>query len=117
MRVLSRSFASPLELNVVGVTRTQLGITTYNAICVFPRFSFGELLLTESSSVINGMGQVVTIPRRVLDPRRTFDKPTKDDQEEMLMLYDAVIPIHAQWTASHSYEVCIPSLHSLWSRC
>ncbi|KAL8290623.1 hypothetical protein RQP46_002881 [Phenoliferia psychrophenolica] len=87
VRVLSRSFTSTIELNVVGVTRTQLGITTYNAIFT------------------NGMGQVVVIPRRVLDPRRTFEKPTKDDQEEMLMPYDAVIPIHAQWTASHTYEL------------
>ncbi|KAK4703822.1 ER membrane protein complex subunit 1, partial [Phenoliferia sp. Uapishka_3] len=87
LRVLSRSFASPIELNVMGVTKTQLGITNYNAIFT------------------NGVGQVITIPRRALDPRRVFDKASKDDQEEMLMMYDAILPINAQWTASHSEEL------------
>lgn len=57
---------------------------------------------------MNGNGQVVTIPRRMLDPRRTFDKPDKDDQEEMLIPYDPILPTDTRWVASHTYDVCTP---------
>jgi hypothetical protein len=44
--------------------------------------------------------QVVSVPRRFLDPRRPFHKPTKDDAEEMLLPYEPLIPPDARWVVS-----------------
>lgn len=58
---------------------------------------------------INARGQVASIPRRVLDPRRPKGKPTSADKEEMLLPYDSVVPIDSKRVISHTYPVRIAS--------
>nr|CRX79162.1 hypothetical protein [Leucosporidium scottii] len=79
IQALSRTFVSTQNLEIKSFTRTKLGITTYSAIFV------------------NSQGQVVAVPRRFLDPRRTLHKPTKQDQEELLMPYEALLPADPRW--------------------
>jgi hypothetical protein len=55
---------------------------------------------------VNAKGQVASIPRRILDPRRPIGKPTSADKEEMLLPYDSVIPIDSKRIISHTYPVC-----------
>lgn len=55
--------------------------------------------------VVNDAGQIVAVPRRFLDPRRTYEKLTKDDQEEMLLPYDVVLPSDSRWIISSDYKV------------
>ncbi|KAM0751242.1 DUF1620-domain-containing protein [Meredithblackwellia eburnea MCA 4105] len=87
VRVLSRTYASLQHLKVVGMTSTKLGITSKSAI------------------FLNSKDQIVIIPRKILDTRRVIGKPSKDDQEEMLMPYEAVIPANPLWVASHLYPL------------
>lgn len=57
------------------------------------------------SPVVNALQQLVAVPRRMLDPRRTFDKPSKQDQEELLLPYEAALPSDPRWVVSHHAEV------------
>lgn len=50
-------------------------------------------------------GQLIAIPRRILDPRRPTGKATKADAEEMLVPYSPVIPIEPKWVVSHKSNV------------
>lgn len=54
---------------------------------------------------INDLGQVVMLPRRLLDPRRPTGKPSKADQEEMLIPYSPVLPHNPHAVVSHKYPV------------
>lgn len=58
---------------------------------------------------VNAQGQVASIPRRLLDPRRPVGKPTSSDKEEMLVPYDAVLPLDTKRIISHKYPVSILS--------
>lgn len=55
-------------------------------------------------SDLNDLDQVASIPRRLLDPRRP-DVPSKRDKEEMLIPYDALLPVDPRRTLSHTYDV------------
>ncbi|ORY45435.1 hypothetical protein BCR35DRAFT_311094 [Leucosporidium creatinivorum] len=87
IQALTRTFVSTQALEIKSFTRTKLGITTYNALFA------------------NSLGQIVAVPRRFLDPRRTLHKPTKQDQEELLLPYEALLPADPRWTLSHRREV------------
>jgi hypothetical protein len=54
---------------------------------------------------INDKNQVATISRRLLDPRRPTGKPSSADKEEMLIPYDATLPLNSRSVLSHSYLV------------
>lgn len=47
----------------------------------------------------------MSVPRRWLDPRRPKTKPTKDDQAEMLIPYDPLIPPDSRWIISEEARV------------
>ena len=55
-------------------------------------------------------GQIHTFPRLLLNPRRTKDKPTAEEQEEWLVQYDPVLPDDARRVLSHHYHVCLMTL-------
>ncbi|KAG8725818.1 hypothetical protein FRC12_024007 [Ceratobasidium sp. 428] len=43
--------------------------------------------------------------RRMLDPRRPMQKPTAEEQEEMLMQYDAILPADTRRIITHENQV------------
>jgi hypothetical protein len=50
-------------------------------------------------------GQIQSFPRLLLNPRRTKDKPTAEEQEEWLVQYDSVLPDDTHRVLSHNYHV------------
>lgn len=50
-------------------------------------------------------GQIQSVPRRFLDPRRPKQKPTAEEMEEWLIQYDPVIPDDPKRVLSHNYQV------------
>ena len=53
----------------------------------------------------NENGQIQSFPRLLLNPRRTKDKPTAEEQEEWLVQYDPVLPVDTHRVLSHNYHV------------
>ena len=53
----------------------------------------------------NENGQIQSFPRLLLNPRRTKDKPTSEEQEEWLVQYDPVLPDDSHRVLSHNYHV------------
>ncbi|KAM0786085.1 hypothetical protein ACM66B_006896 [Microbotryomycetes sp. NB124-2] len=81
VQTAARTFLVPDRVSVKSVTSTTLGIASKAALFA------------------NGLGQVIAIPQRLLNPRRPFGKPTKHDAEEMLIPYERILKINEQWTA------------------
>ncbi|KAH8102954.1 hypothetical protein BXZ70DRAFT_889895 [Cristinia sonorae] len=50
-------------------------------------------------------GQIVSIPRRFIDPRRPKRKVTAEEQEEWLMTYDSLLPDDPRRALSHKYQI------------
>ena len=48
---------------------------------------------------------MLSIPRRIIDARRPYGKPTKVEQEEMLIPYEPLIAVEPRWTLSHTLEI------------
>lgn len=69
----------------------------------FTTSTFG--VTTKDVVYVNDAGQVAMLPRRVLDPRRPLGKPSKADQEEMLVPYSPVIQDVPSAVLSHKYPV------------
>lgn len=69
----------------------------------FTTSTFG--VTTKDLVYVNDAGQVATLPRRILDPRRPLGKPSKADQEEMLVPYSPVIQDVPSAVLSHKYPV------------
>jgi hypothetical protein len=70
--VLSSAFAFPYPVTSMGVTNTRNGISSKNIIFGLPTH------------------QIMAINKRLFDPRRPTDKPSKDDQEEQLFPYGPI---------------------------
>jgi hypothetical protein len=60
---------------------------------------------TDLTADINDQGQVATIPRRLLDPRRPTGPPSKSDKEEQLIPYDPLIAPDTRRVISHKYPL------------
>ncbi|KAG1717496.1 hypothetical protein EDB19DRAFT_1814298 [Suillus lakei] len=82
-----QSFIMPHGITAISPTSTKFGVSTKVII------------------VANRKNSIQSIPRRLLNPRRPKSKPTSEEQEEMLVQYDAVLPDDARLVLSHSYEV------------
>jgi hypothetical protein len=61
--------------------------------------------------VANKNGQIQSFPRLLLNPRRTKDKPTAEEQEEWLVQYDPMLPDDTHRVLSHNYHVRYLSLN------
>ncbi|KAL4213035.1 hypothetical protein CU097_015490 [Rhizopus azygosporus] len=84
--VNSAAFAFPYPVSCMGVTTTKNGISTKAIIFGLPTH------------------QIVSINKRLLDPRRPRDKPTKEDMEEMLFPY-APIPDERRFFLTYDLDV------------
>jgi len=71
----ARSYITPFDIKDVGFTKSRLGVTS-------------RALL-----VVSDMDQIVSISRRLLDVRRPFKKPTTEEMEEFLIMYDPLIMV------------------------
>ena len=115
-----RSFETNQPVAALAATSTKFGMTAKNIIsqCGLPAvFCLGP---DELPIVATKKNQIQSIPRRLLDPRRPKADPTTQQQEEMLIKYDPVIPSDPRLVISHRYEVCaelIPLSPSVLIRC
>ena len=55
--------------------------------------------------VATSKNQVYHLHRRMLDPRRPMQKPNAEEQEEMLVQYDAVLPPDPRRAITHKNQV------------
>ena len=94
--VLSRSFIFPKAIRTLAVTQSKRGITNKN--------------------ILIGMlaGQVLSLDRRFMDPRRPDDKPTPSQQKEGLM---QCVPFFSFFLPCLSYSVCPRSPLAFVRRC
>ena len=93
-RVFSRSFVYPYGIRALAMSETRLGVTSRSL-----------LITTDRESI-------VSIPRRLLDPRRPLSKPSKMDNEEGLLAYDALLPLDPKKTLSGRSPVLSSPLSS-----
>lgn len=87
VRVMGKSFFSPVGVKKLGVTLSHRGIASKDV-----------LLLTH-------FDQILAMPKKLLDPRRPDGKPNADEKEEMLMQYSAALPFMPQKFATYSHVV------------
>lgn len=85
--VLSKTFGLGKAVTAVGVTTTRAGISSK------------QYLFATSND------QIVSIDRRMLDPRRPSGEPKDSEKEEGLFRYEPILPIMPMKTPSHVYEV------------
>ncbi|KAA1466837.1 DUF1620-domain-containing protein [Dentipellis sp. KUC8613] len=84
---LEQSFVFPHGISAMAVTQTKFGVSVKDII------------------VANELGQIQSFSRRMLDPRRPLRKVTAEEQEEMLVQYDPIIPDDPRRVLSHRYKV------------
>lgn len=87
VRVMGKSFFSPVGVKKLGATLSRRGIASK------------DLLLHTHSD------QILAMPKKLLDPRRPEGKPSAEEREEMLMQYSAVLPFVTQKFVTHSHVV------------
>jgi hypothetical protein len=85
--ITEQSYVFPYAITSIATTSTKYGISTKDII------------------VANENGQIQSFPRLLLNPRRTKDKPTAEEQEEWLIQYDPVLPDDTHRVLSHNYHV------------
>ncbi|KAF8678535.1 hypothetical protein AX14_004695 [Amanita brunnescens Koide BX004] len=82
-----RAYVFSHGITAIATTSTKFGITSKDII------------------VATNDHKIHAISRRLLDPRRPKRKPTSEEQEEMLIEYDPVVPLDPKQIISHTYEV------------
>ncbi|WVQ97485.1 hypothetical protein IAU59_004599 [Kwoniella sp. CBS 9459] len=87
IKAFAQTFILPMGVKALGFTTSKAGITTKELI------------------VVNHKNQITSIHRRLLDPRRPVGKPSSRDKEEMLIPYEAMIPVGSKQVVSHKYDV------------
>jgi len=94
----SKTFVIPSPIKIMSFTTSKFGVAAKELVCKFPKM----IALTPD---VNGLGQVASIPRRLLDPRRPTGKPTTSDREDMLIPFDPFLAHDAKRIVSHAYPV------------
>ncbi|KAI8335748.1 hypothetical protein BC941DRAFT_377420 [Chlamydoabsidia padenii] len=84
--IQSAAFAFPYAVQAMGVTTTRNGVSTRDILFALPSH------------------QILTVNKRLLDPRRPTNTPTKEDQEEQLIPY-APIPEERKLFLTYNLEV------------
>jgi hypothetical protein len=87
VHVYERAFVYAHDISALAMTSTQFGITAKELV------------------VANRNGQVQSISRPLLDPRRPNRKPTAAEAEEWLLQYDPLLPDDPRRVLSHNYHV------------
>lgn len=85
--VLHRTFALSNEVTALGVTQTARGISMKHFIFAL------------------GTGQVLTVDRRFLDPRRPSGEPKPAEKAEGLLRYHPIIPLIPQHIISYNLPI------------
>ena len=99
----SQTYIAPGEIKTLGMTTSKFGINAKDVVC--KSLSDFKIWKRSPTTDVNERNQVVTIPRRLLDPRRPTGKPTAADKEEMLIPYDPFLPSDPKRVVSHKYQV------------
>lgn len=55
---------------------------------------------------VNEMDQIVSLSRKFLDCRRPLGKPSKEDMEEQLIMYDPIIRLDPRSVITGDRRVC-----------
>ncbi|KAI8980962.1 hypothetical protein BDB01DRAFT_175618 [Pilobolus umbonatus] len=84
--VISSAFSFPFPVSAMGVTSTRNGISTKDVLFGLPTH------------------QIMGISKRLLDPRRPRDTPSKDDKEELLYPYGP-IPDDRRFSLTYNLDV------------
>uniref|UniRef100_A0A7S0E1R2 ER membrane protein complex subunit 1 n=1 Tax=Hanusia phi TaxID=3032 RepID=A0A7S0E1R2_9CRYP len=92
-RVLSQTYITHTAVKTMAVAHTMHGITTKNVIAAL------------------ASDQILSIDKKLLDPRRPVGKPSPDDMEEGLMPYSPFLPVMP--TAVLSYNRTILQLRKI----
>jgi ER membrane protein complex subunit 1 len=101
-KVVDTSFSSYDSEQPVILQKTFIfpsGITTLSGVHTLAGVTEKQLLI----GTING--QIYSLDRRFLDPRRPAGKPSKSDQSEGLMPYAPVLPVMTQNVLSYTKEI------------
>jgi hypothetical protein len=86
---VSQSYIFPSEISFLGVTSTRQGITTREVLALLPW----------SSSILS-------LPKRLLDPRRPVDRdPNEAEREEGLLKYGPVLETDPKAIVNHMREL------------
>jgi hypothetical protein len=87
IKSVSKTFILPTGVKSMGFTTSRFGITAR------------ELVLVTSED------RLISVSRRLLDPRRPIGKPTSAEKEEFLIPYDALIAYDPKRVVTHKYPV------------
>ncbi|KAJ8495461.1 hypothetical protein ONZ45_g12862 [Pleurotus djamor] len=82
-----QAYVFPHGITALATTSTKFGITSKDLI------------------VATKNHKIISVPRRLLNPRRPSRKVTTEEQEEFLIPYDPMLPDDSHSTLSHNYEV------------
>jgi hypothetical protein len=88
--------------DISSISHTYILQTSVSALA-FTTSKFG--VATKDLVFVNDLGQVAFLPYRMLDPRRPVGKPTKAEQEEMLVPYGPLLPDPPSAVVSHKYPL------------
>src|SRR5712671_799534 len=115
MTTIEQSYVFPHAITSITTTSTKYGVSAKDIIGVsYIRVRCVNLHNTANYPVANENGQVQSFPRLLLNPRRTKDKPTTQEQEEWLVQYDPVLPDDTHRVLSHNDHVCYFYISSLF---
>ncbi|KAH7107261.1 hypothetical protein BKA62DRAFT_682862 [Auriculariales sp. MPI-PUGE-AT-0066] len=87
LHAIENSFVATTRAVALATTTTKYGISSRNLI------------------VATAKNQIVSVSRRLLDPRRKLGKPSAADQEEGLVPYEPLLPEDPRMVISHNYQV------------
>lgn len=104
---IEQSYVFPRAITSIATTSTKYGISTKDIIGNVELLQLAAPITNADPnySVANENGQIQSFPRLLLNPRRTRDKPTAEEQEEWLVQYDPVLPDDTYRVLSHNYQV------------
>ncbi|OJA12449.1 hypothetical protein AZE42_08048, partial [Rhizopogon vesiculosus] len=90
---------------VKGSVIYHVGVPAAGGVCDVQATLTENWLVYQYFDIANRKNSIQSTSRRLLNPRRPKQKPTSEEQEEMLVQYDAVLPDDARLMLSHNYEV------------
>lgn len=99
-RLLTQAYISTAGIKLLAVTETTYGITTKNILMglstdqVPPPLPWQSLCAPWHACSPSALRQILSMERRLLDPRRPVGKPTAQDAEEGLVAFSPYLPVN-----------------------
>jgi ER membrane protein complex subunit 1 len=107
MTTIEQSYVFPHAITSITTTSTKFGVSSKDIIGVsYIKVCCANSHKSANYSVANENGQIQSFPRLILNPRRTKEKPSTEEQEEWLVQYDPLLPDDTHRVLSHNYYVC-----------